>query len=197
MGPLPSTSPRHAVQFYGNEQSLFDTVAGFLGEGLVARQTAIVIATEAHRGGIQDALSGRLLDVERARRGGDLVVLDARELMDTFIVCDEPNPELFDYNVGLVFEQALKVGARGLIRAYGEMVDVLWKEGRTDAAIRVEMLWNRLAAKYGFALLCGYAMGNFFKQADQLETVCSQHSHVIEPGTPVMAAFDGKASQGG
>lgn len=186
MEPLPSTSHRHAVQFYSNEQSLFKTVTGFLSEGLVTGQTAVVIATEAHRLGITEGLASRFIDVERARHTGDLVVLDAHELMGTFVVDDAPNPELFEYNVGLIFDQALKVRGRTLIRAYGEIVDVLWKEGRTEAAIKVEILWNKLAARYGFALLCGYSMGNFYKQADRLEEVCRHHSHVIEPGTKVL-----------
>jgi hypothetical protein len=66
-----------------------------------------------------------------------------------------------------------------MIRAYGEMVDVLWKDGKPDAAIRLEMLWNRLAAKYGFALLCGYAMGSFYKQTKRFEDVCRQHAHIV------------------
>jgi len=187
MEPLPSTSHSHAVQFYGNEQSLFNTVSGFLSEGLVTGQTAIVIATEAHRVGIMDGLAARFIDVDRARRTGDLVVLDAHELMGTFVVDDTPSPDLFDYNVGLIFDQALKVQGRTLMRAYGEIVDVLWKEGRTEAAIQVEMLWNKLAARYSFALLCGYSMGNFYKQPGRLEEVCRHHSHVIEPGTRVLA----------
>lgn len=186
MEPLPSTSPRHAVQFYGNEQSLFKTVSEFLGEGLVSNQAAIVIATESHRDGILGALAGRLIDVDRARRSGELVVLDAHELMGTFMVGDEPNPELFVYNVGLVLDQALRVRGRSLVRAYGEIVDVLWKEGRTEGAIKLEMLWNKLATRYGFALLCGYSMGNFYKEADRLEEVCRHHSHVIEPGSKVV-----------
>ena len=45
---------------------------------------------------------------------------------------------------------------------------MLWKEGRTEGAIKLEMLWNKLATRYGFALLCGYSMGNFYKEADRL-----------------------------
>lgn len=183
MEPLPTASPSHAVQFYSTEQSLFATVGGFLGEGLVAGQPAIVIATESHRAGILEALASRLIDVDRARHGGDLVVLDAHHLLETFVVDDAPNQELFEYNVGLIFDQVLKVHSRALIRAYGEIVDVLWKEGRAETALAVEMLWNQLALKYGFALLCGYSMGNFFKQADRIEAVCRHHSHVVEPGS--------------
>ena len=187
MEPLPTASPRHAVQFYGTEHSLFSTVAGFLGEGLVAGQPAIVIATDSHRAGILEALASRLIDVERARHSGGLVLLDARELLGTFVVDDTPNDELFEYNMGLIFDQALKVHSRTLIRAYGEIVDVLWKEGRAETAMAVEMLWNKLALKYGFALLCGYSMGNFYKQAERIEAVCRHHSHVVEPGAGILS----------
>ena len=65
-----------------------------------------------------------------------------------------------------------------VVRAYGEMVDVLWKAGQTVAATRLEMLWNDLARSQSFSLLCGYAMGSFYKDA-AVEEVCSHHSHVI------------------
>lgn len=45
----------------------------------------------------------------------------------------------------------------------------------------VEVLWNDLATRYSFALLCGYAMGSFYKETATrgYEHVCSQHTHVI------------------
>jgi hypothetical protein len=171
----------HAVQFYGSEESLFTTVAGFLGEGLVTRQPAIVIATAAHRLAIEEHLCGRLIDCVQARHNGDLVMLDAEDLLGQFMIGDEPNADLFEANVGVLVKQVLSGRGRTIVRAYGEMVDVLWKHGRSEAAIKVEILWNKLADQYSFALLCGYAMGNFYKQAKQLEDVCSLHTHVAGP----------------
>jgi hypothetical protein len=63
-------------------------------------------------------------------------------------------------------------------RACGEMVDVLWQDGLRAAAIRLEMHWNQLAMTHDFSLLCGYAMGSFYKDAG-MRDVCAQHSHVI------------------
>jgi hypothetical protein len=40
------------------------------------------------------------------------------------------------------------------------------------------MLWNQLAASQSFALLCGYSMGHFYKDAAQ-QTICAQHTHII------------------
>ena len=169
----------HAVQFYGDARSLCKTIATFLTEGLVEAQPAVVIATPAHTAAILDTLVERHIDVPRARRLGDLVVLDAEETLATFMDHGTPNQDLFRRNVGQVLEQAIRGRERTPVRAYGEMVDLLWKRGQTDAAIRLEVLWNELASAYSFSLMCGYAMGNFYKQASKMEEVAQQHTHVV------------------
>jgi hypothetical protein len=192
--PADATNQKHhhAVQFYGNEQSLFTTVAGFLGEGLISGQPAIVIATESHRIAIVEHLCGRLIDCESARRNGSLLLLDAEDTLGQFMIGDAPDPDLFEQNVGRLIQQMVDGRGRPLIRAYGEMVDVLWKQGRPEAAIKLEILWNKLAMKFRFALLCGYAMGNFYKQARHLDEVCAQHTQIIPHDTndAKVIAFD-------
>lgn len=188
MSTAAASKPKHhhAVQFYGTESSLFDTVATFLAEGLVARNPAIVIATPAHRTGILDALSARLIDCQKALREGDLILLDAEETLDLFMVHEMPDADLFEANMGRLIDQSLNGRKRVALRAYGEMVDVLWKQGRTDAAIQLEMFWNRIAGMYNFALLCGYAMGSFYKQTQQVEQIYELHSHVVATDTNVV-----------
>jgi hypothetical protein len=176
----------HAVQFYGTDQSLFTTVASFLAEGFVAGQPAIVVATRAHSAAIVEHLCSRLIDCDRAIRNGDLVMLDAEATLDLFMIGDTPDPHLFERNVGRLVDQAINGRQRTVLRVYGEMVDVLWKQGRSEAAIKLEILWNKLALKYNFALLCGYAMGSFYKQTKQLEDVIGQHTHVIAHDTNVV-----------
>jgi hypothetical protein len=185
----PSIIPQtHAVQFYGSEASLFNTVSGFLSQGLVDGQPVIVIATAAHWSGISEQLAVRFIDVDRARDVGQLEVLDAEKTLSLFMVGDMPNAVAFESTVGRTIVNA----ARGrpsstLVRAYGEMVDVLWKDGRCDAAIRLEILWNKLAARHGLALLCGYAMGHFYKETSKFEAVCRQHTHVMPPDRDTVA----------
>lgn len=179
MERVSAEAHHHSVQFYREEGSLFTTVAGFLSEGLVARQPAIVIATRPHRTAIEQHLHDRLIDCAKARRDGDLVMLDAEELLGQFMLGEHPDPELFEENVGMVIKQTLDGRGGSGARAYGEMVDVLWKEGRSEALLAVEILWNKLVIRHGFALLCGYSMGNFYKQPWQLEALRSQHTHVV------------------
>src|SRR6185503_19025392 len=61
-----------------------------------------------------------------------------------------------------------------------EMVVLLWKDGNVDGAVALEDLWNGLAAKYSFSLLCAYSMGNFYmsSHAEQFRKICAQHTHI-------------------
>src|SRR5688572_13466575 len=182
----------HAVQFYGDESELFKTISSFLIEGLVAFQPAIVIATPDHTEAVLTELAAGHIDVAKARQLGDLVILDADETLSTFMVKGTPDPDLFRHHVGAVMEQAIRGRVRTPVRAYGEMVDVLWKKGNSDAAIKLEVLWNELAGAYSFSLLCGYAIGNFYKQTSGIEDVMQQHTHVI--GSSVVPFCDEKAA---
>jgi hypothetical protein len=49
---------------------------------------------------------------------------------------------------------------------------------------QVEMLWNRLANIHDFSLLCGYSMGNFYKDA-MIENVTIPASAAIPDSTTV------------
>jgi hypothetical protein len=176
----------HAVQFYGSDHSLFTCVSGFLGQGLVDGNPGIIIATASHSKAILERLRARFIDVDRAQRTGHLVVLDAHKTLDRFMVGDLPDTDAFEENVGQMIPALLKGHPeRTLIRAYGEMVDVLWKQGRIEATIRLEMLWNKLANRYGISLLCGYAIGNFDQSPAAFEEVCRQHTHVVPDDAPL------------
>jgi hypothetical protein len=180
----PIYDHHHAVQFYGDDEALFTTVSGFLGQGMIDGQPAIVIGTADHSRSILEHLKGRSINVEQAQVGGDLIVLDAHETLAKFMDDDGPDPARFEESVGCVIANLVnqRPGCT-LVRAYGEMVDVLWKRGQPEAAVRLEMLWNKLANQHGFALLCGYSMGTFFKETKLFEDVCRAHTHVL-PAVP-------------
>jgi hypothetical protein len=184
----------HAVQFYGDDAELMKTAGAFLAEGVAAGEAIMVIATPAHRTMIEAALRGHI-DVDSARRLGDLVLLDAEETLATFMVHGMPSAALFRRVITDVIDQALRGRERTPIRAYGEMVDVLWKQGKTEAAIRLEVLWNDLATSRRFSLLCGYAIGNFFKQA-HIDSICEHHTHVHPHGQTVLQFPTNRSAKG-
>ena len=75
-------------------------------------------------------------------------------------------------------ERAAAANGAGL-RAYGEMVDVLWKRGEKSAALRLEEMWNELQAERSFTLLCAYALGPFYKEPATIHGVCATHTDVV------------------
>jgi signal transduction histidine kinase len=171
----------HTVQFYESEQFLYGVVGDFLAEGLVAGQPLVVIATEEHREAFAARLRSRGFDIEFLARAGRLTMLDAKETLATFMVNSVPDQPRFLRSVGSLIERVRRENGNATVRAFGEMVDVLWREGNTKGAIQLEKLWNDLATKHVFSLLCAYAMGNFIKSADTqgFQQVCSEHSHVV------------------
>lgn len=168
----------HAVRFYEDADSLCRIVGEFVGAGLETGEPAIVVATPMHTELIDECLRKRGLDVDGLKRMGDYVTVDARETLATFMIDSLPNARAFDHNMGSLIHQVLRNRERTTLRIYGEMVDVLWKDGHEPEAIRLETLWNELANTHDFKLLCGYSMGNFYKGA-AIEDIKRQHSHVV------------------
>jgi hypothetical protein len=175
---VAGTGHFHAVRFYKDERSLCGIVADFVGDGLVAGQTAIIIATPSHREEIARGLEALSLDVTRLRDSGNLLMFDAEETLSAFMKHGVPDPIAFQATVGGIIDSAIAARPNVMVRAYGEMVDWLWKHDAADAAIRLEVLWNQLAETRSFSLLCGYSMGNFYKQG-AYEHICAQHTHVV------------------
>src|SRR3954469_7879378 len=105
--PSPSAHECHDVQFYEDEAFLCETVASFLGAGLLAGEPVVVIATEAHREAFSKCLRARSIDVARACMSGQLTFLDARETLAQFMVGDEPSPERFRAVIGDVLDGML------------------------------------------------------------------------------------------
>jgi hypothetical protein len=176
--PGDPTEHVHAVRFYENTTSLCRTVADFLSGGFGLGQPALVIATPAHTDGVVEELRARSVDVDALADAGALVLLDARKVLTTFMQDGVPDAERFRANITEAIDRLNSGREECTIRAYGEMVDVLWQDGLTSAAIRLEMLWNQLALSRNFSLLCGYAIRSFYKDAGMRE-ICAQHSYVI------------------
>ena len=168
----------HAVRFYENEQSLYRIVADFIADGLVAGQPAVIIATPVHGAEISRELRALSCDVGQLQTSGQLTVLDADKTLSAFMKEGVPDPVAFRQTIGSALDRAAAGRPQATVRAYGEMVDCLWKAQHTDAAIRLEVLWNQLASTHAFSLLCGYCMGNFYKHG-AYEDICGQHTHVV------------------
>jgi PAS domain S-box-containing protein len=179
------TAPQgqHIVYFYQESDSLLELLSDFIGSALGAGNAAIIIATKVHLDGLEQRLKACGLDTQRASRQGRYVALDASGLLSQIMVNGMPDEDRFAGTVGTAIARmsaALK-GPRPEIAAFGEMVALLWTEGKIEAAIRLEQLWNELAKKYSFSLRCAYPMASCHgeKNIQPLVRVCAEHSAAL------------------
>jgi PAS domain S-box-containing protein len=171
----------HLVQFYEADSFLLDALSRLIGDGLVAGDSSVVIATKAHRAGLEEALRARGLDPDALRKQGRYITLDAAETLASFMVNDFPDENRFRNVVSEVIKRAIEKSESRHVCAYGEMVALLFADGKGDALLRLEELWNALGKELPFSLCCGYPLKQFSNRPDEplFLKICSEHSHVV------------------
>jgi signal transduction histidine kinase len=173
----------HGVQFYSQDRFLLEELSGYIGTALRAGRPAVVVATEAHRNGLLQWLTAQSLDVASLLEQGRLVVVDAAQLLAMFMQDGWPDEDRFNDVVGGIVARSLACAgiAQPRVAIFGEMVALLWADGKAEAAIRLEQLWNGLARTKPFSLFCAYPMSSFNREEDSglLLQVCNEHSAVI------------------
>ncbi|MEA3192683.1 MAG: hypothetical protein QOD26_1016 [Betaproteobacteria bacterium] len=174
-----STDGDHVVQVYQDREFLASAVAEYIGTGLKKGDAAIVIARPDHAQAFKAALQRFGVNVEDVLARRQLLLFDAQATLDRFMQKGMPQWTAFHQVVGgAIAEVRLQYP---VVRAYGEMVDILWQGGERDAAIRLEEFWNDLAKLQTFSLFCAYYLDNLDERAygGPLECVCKVHSHLI------------------
>jgi PAS domain S-box-containing protein len=183
----------HIVQFYERDDFMVAEVARFIGTAIGAGGSGIVIATKPHRDGIAQQLASHGLNVTMAIAQGRYLALDAAETLAKFMITGQPDRERFTSVIGEVVERARKaVGREGArVAAFGEMVALLWAEGKREAAIQLEQFWNSLAETHSFSLHCAYPMKGFScrDHGEPFLQICAEHSSVL-PAESYMAVIE-------
>jgi DcmR-like sensory protein len=176
------TEHGHGVQFYSSDTTLASQLAGYVGTALVSGDASVVISTAAHRQGLAACLKSRGFDLEIATSQGRYIALDAADTLGKFCARGQLDSARFHELIGGTIERARAAtgNAHGRVAAFGEMVALLWMAGHSDAALRLEELWNTLLQKDPFSLCCAYPMKLFdTKDAGPFLRVCAHHSHVF------------------
>jgi signal transduction histidine kinase/ActR/RegA family two-component response regulator len=169
----------HCAQFYDTDSFLLNSLRGFVGTGLSAGDAVLIVATKAHREELDNQLTIAGFDIFEAIAAGSYLSLDAADTLAKFMVGDMPDPSRFTKTVGGIIRKAAQGGRK--VRIFGEMVSLLWAEEKSDAAIRLEELWNDLGKTDPFLLFCAYPMHVFGRDAlaAPLMRICAEHSEVI------------------
>jgi hypothetical protein len=156
----PHPSPcGHLVQFYADHNRLLDTLERFISAGLGSGEAVVVIATPPHLHALEARLQGRGIDLVTARNENRYLPFGAQDAMDRFMVDAGPDGARFGAFLDETLARARGTGRR--VRAFGEMVAVLWAAGRREAALELERLWCDACARGRLTLLCAYPTSGF------------------------------------
>src|SRR2546428_415779 len=111
-------------------------------------------------------------------RAGDAAQTLARVMVDGW-----PDARRFAEVVGGLIREARTHNGDRRVLAFGEMVALLWSEGKREAALRLEQLWNELARHEPFSLYCAYSLASFDEAtyAKPFADIARAHAWVI-PG---------------
>jgi hypothetical protein len=167
----------HCVQIYENDASFLDALEGFVAGGIRAGDAIILIATPGHLEAIAARLAEGGFDVQAAAQRKQYIALDAKDTLSRFMVDGWPDDVLFHQTIKGILQQVRSTHRQ--VRAFGEMVALMWAEGNCGATVRLEHLWTRLCQQEAFSLFCAYPKTGFTQQpAQALAEVCAAHSRL-------------------
>jgi hypothetical protein len=168
----------HILQVYGNENVFLDALEGFVGSGLRADEAVIVIASAPHLHELEKRLRQRWIDVDRARWQNRYIPILALETLRAMMVDGMPDEMQFAEVTTKLVSRAR--GSGHPVRAFVEMVPLLWAQGNTAASAQLELLWAKLAKTEDFPLFCAYSKENYERHA-ATPAPCGEHSLLL-PG---------------
>ena len=184
---------RHVVQFYGRDEELTERVTGYLLGALASGGVAIVIATPEHRREFETRLGQAGVDLAAARDDGSYLARDAAQTLSELMAAGKLDGAAFDRVIGTVIAAAGAVGRP--VRAFGEMVALLWDDGLVSDAVRLETMWEELGGKHPFSLFCGYRTDAVTRDMVAFAEVCRLHGEIVgsRSGTARPFAFSREA----
>jgi|SRR5688572_96482 len=168
----------HVVQVYENDGIFLDALAGFVGGGINADDCCIVIATDIHLRSLEKRLSDYGIQVPDLISENRYIPLNAHETLSKFMVNGWPDEALFNKTVSELINNASRDNRK--VRAFGEMVAILWAQGHNGATVQLEHLWNKFCATQAFCLFCAYPKSGFTGDITaSINQICGHHSKMI------------------
>ena len=175
--PFPHS---HEVEFYGDDESFLMRCTRFIGAALANGDAAIAVMTPSHRDRLRQKLASEGCAIAAAIEQGRFLAMDPADLLSIFLVNGQPDACRFLKAGGAIITTALKAatGKHPRVAVCGECGSLLHTEGKAEAAVELERLWNELASTYNVDGLCGYPIERFRseEQSPIFQRICAEHS---------------------
>ena len=182
----------HVVHFYDEQEALVQSAAAFLAGGLLRGAPAVVIIAPQRLDAMKSKLREMGVDVERASAAKQLVMLDSAVTVERLLVDGMPDGQRFREIIAAQVAGLMEIWRPFQLLAFGDMVDILYARGDSEAAIELERLWDDLAHRLGFALYCAYDAKQFShdKHRAAFDAICRHHDLIV-PVPQARSSHDG------
>ncbi len=185
----------HMVQVCQNVTSQAEILTRYIKEGLLNNEGVIVIARPSLRRTVLSKLDALGFDSQTIKNQGQVRFFDAEFLLSNILIDGVIEEQAFQKLVGIPIQAAQS--KFGKVRAFGEMVDILWQRDLQDMAMQLEDLWEDLCTKQGLVFLCTYLLDNLDPNDydNALEKIYKHHTHLVpdlfnpELGETIQEAF--------
>jgi CheY-like chemotaxis protein len=178
---------RHEVGFYEDDAARLDEYAVFAEAALLGGSSLIfVMSPGPRRDEFHQRLWARGIDVDRAINDRRYRPFDVPAILSRFMVDGMPDEaEFWRSSTSLILEVAsLSTGDRPRIAACGECAAGLLDDGKVEAAIRLEELWDEVTRTYNVDTFCAYSShaAGCDHASPVFHRICAAHSTVRQLG---------------
>lgn len=169
----------HLVQVCENLSSQAEILTEYITEGLTNGEGIVIFARPALRKILAEKMNSKGLNLDDLKNQNRIKILDANFLLSLFNFEDTIDKASFEkYVLVPVIEAKSKFGK---VRTFGEMVDILWKNGQQNLAVELEGLWQDSCHENDFMHFCTYLLDSLkpAEYNDSLERICNSHNHLL------------------
>ena len=168
----------HVVQIYEDDEDFLRLLENYIVEGIHAQEAVVIIATELHLNLLKTRIENHGIDYKSLVASHQYQPLDAADTLASFMVNDMPDEALFFKAISRVMQRAQQSHTK--VRAFGEMVALLWAKGNKAATLQLEQLWNQYCAHQQLCLFCAYPKSGLLQSgSDAVLHICSAHSKMV------------------
>src|SRR5687768_13397766 len=172
----------HVLQIYEDDKVFIDVLEGFVVDGFSSDESVVIIATPEHLKLLNQRLRAKGYDLFSLTLQDQYIPLDAELTLSQFMINGWPDENLFYHLLTNLLLRARKRDRR--VRAFGEMVAILWSKGYSGATVHLEHLWTRFCEAEQFGLFCAYPKSGFTDDPNEsLSKICNCHSKLISHQT--------------
>jgi len=177
--PLDNRDSHHEVFFYPDDLSFAAGVSAFIERSLKAEKVVLAVIKESHRQGILKSVQENGVDTRSAINSGRLVFNDPVAFQEAFMPGGRVDPERMLQASSAMVESLMREHPGARICACGECGSDLLAQGKVEAALQIERVWDQLSVGYHLDLFCGYIFTGLQRAEDLpgYREISAWHSH--------------------